>query len=75
MKVFCTWYDFFWSMLQVIHHLITGATLCKGLNRGFGTLLAGSLAFIFEYIATETGPVFRAIFIGAAVFLIGKFHI
>lgn len=49
-----------------------GATLCKGLNRGLGTLLAGSLAFFIEYIATESGHVFRAIFIGAAVFMIGK---
>ncbi|KAK4557534.1 hypothetical protein RGQ29_007334 [Quercus rubra] len=63
-----------WAVMTVVVVLefTAGATLCKGLNRGFGTLLAGSLAFIFEYIATETGPVFRAIFIGAAVFLIGS---
>lgn len=51
-----------------------GATLCKGLNRGLGTLAAGSLAFLMEFIATEYGRVFRAIFIGAAVFVIGKYH-
>ncbi|XP_030948523.1 aluminum-activated malate transporter 12-like isoform X3 [Quercus lobata] len=63
-----------WAVMTVVVVLefTAGATLCKGLNRGFGTLLAGSLAFVFEYIATETGPVFRAIFIGAAVFLIGS---
>lgn len=49
-----------------------GATLCKGLNRGLGTLLAGSLAFLFEFIARESGKVFYAIFIGASVFFIGK---
>ncbi|KAL3840747.1 hypothetical protein ACJIZ3_025338 [Penstemon smallii] len=48
-----------------------GATLCKGLNRGLGTLLAGSLAFFIEYIAQETGHTFRAIFIGTTVFVIG----
>lgn len=52
-----------------------GATLCKGLNRGLGTLAAGSLAFLMEFIATEYGRVFRAIFIGAAVFVIGKYHL
>jgi hypothetical protein len=49
-----------------------GATLCKGLNRGLGTLLAGSLAFLTGYIAEKTGLVFRAVFIGAAVFVIGN---
>lgn len=52
--------------------LNAGATLCKGLNRGLGTVLAGSLAFLIEYIANESGKVFRAVFIGAAVFFIGN---
>lgn len=58
---YCTiiWYDI-------------GATLCKGFNRGFGTMLAASLAFLFEFIAREYGKVFRAIFIGASIFLIGN---
>ncbi|KAG6684385.1 hypothetical protein I3842_12G060100 [Carya illinoinensis] len=62
-----------WAVMTVVLVLefTVGATLCKGLNRGFGTLLAGSLAFLMEYIADESGPIFRAIFIGAAVFLIG----
>lgn len=51
-----------------------GATLCKGLNRGLGTVLAGSLAFFIEGVANRTGKVFRACFIGAAVFLIGNNH-
>ncbi|XP_040989573.1 aluminum-activated malate transporter 12-like [Juglans microcarpa x Juglans regia] len=62
-----------WAVMTVVLVLefTVGATLCKGLNRGFGTLLAGSLAFLMEYIADESGLIFRAIFIGAAVFLIG----
>ncbi|KAK9927913.1 hypothetical protein M0R45_025075 [Rubus argutus] len=62
-----------WAVMTVVVVLefTAGATLCKGLNRGLGTLLAGSLAFFIEYIATESGRVFRAVFIGAAVFLIG----
>ncbi|KAF4358032.1 hypothetical protein F8388_008540 [Cannabis sativa] len=62
-----------WAVMTVVVVLefTAGATLCKGLNRGLGTLIAGSLAFFVEYIATETGRVFRAVFIGTAVFLIG----
>jgi len=52
--------------------LISGATLCKGLNRGLGTVLAGSLAFFIEYVADFPGQIFRAVFIGVAVFMLGK---
>jgi len=51
--------------------LVPGATLCKGLNRGLGTLLAGLLAFLVGYIASASGRVCQAIIIGAAVFSIG----
>ncbi|XP_065878679.1 aluminum-activated malate transporter 12-like [Euphorbia lathyris] len=62
-----------WAVMTVVVVLefTAGATLCKGLNRGLGTLLAGSLAFGIEYVAKETGHVFRAIFIGTSVFVIG----
>ncbi|KAL3499866.1 hypothetical protein ACH5RR_038959 [Cinchona calisaya] len=62
-----------WAVMTVVVVLefTAGATLCKGLNRGFGTLLAGLLAFFIEYIATTSGQIFKAIFIGTAVFLIG----
>ncbi|KAG4171444.1 hypothetical protein ERO13_A12G209400v2 [Gossypium hirsutum] len=62
-----------WAVMTVVVVLefTAGATLCKGLNRGLGTVLAGSLAFLIEFIATKSGKVFRAVFIGAAVFLIG----
>jgi hypothetical protein len=52
--------------------MIAGGTLCKGLNRGLGTLSAGLLAFFIEYLADAPGHIFRAVFIGAAVFLLGK---
>lgn len=51
---------------------IIGATFCKGFNRGLGTLSAGMLAFLMEYIATDCGIVSRAIIIGFAVFVVGK---
>ncbi|XP_010275268.1 PREDICTED: aluminum-activated malate transporter 12-like [Nelumbo nucifera] len=62
-----------WAVMTVVVVLefTAGATLCKGLNRGVGTLCAGSLAFFIEYIANESGHIFRAIFIAFAVFLIG----
>lgn len=62
-----------WAVMTVVVVLefTAGATLCKGLNRGLGTLLAGSLAFGMGYVAEKSGNVCRAIFIGAAVFIIG----
>lgn len=62
-----------WAVMTVVvvMEFTVGATLCKGLNRGFGTLLAGSFAFLIEYVADYPGRIFRAVFIGAAVFLIG----
>ncbi|KAD4385062.1 hypothetical protein E3N88_25230 [Mikania micrantha] len=62
-----------WAVMTVVVVLefTAGATLCKGLNRGLGTLLAGSLAFLFQFIARESGKVLYAIFIGASVFFIG----
>lgn len=49
-----------------------GATLCKGLNRGFGTLSAASLAFLVEFVVHNSGHVFRAVFIAASVFIVGN---
>lgn len=51
---------------------ILGATLYKGLNRGLGTLCAGSLAFFVEFIADKSGQVVHAVFIGFSVFIIGS---
>ncbi|KAK4262471.1 hypothetical protein QN277_028027 [Acacia crassicarpa] len=64
-----------WAVMTVVVVLefTAGATLCKGLNRGLGTLLAGLLALLIEFIAKSLGHhVFKAICIGTAVFLIGS---
>ncbi|KAJ7954612.1 Aluminum-activated malate transporter [Quillaja saponaria] len=63
-----------WAVMTVVVVLefTAGATLSKGLNRGLGTLLAGSLAFFIEYISDASGSIFQAVFVGAAVFLIGS---
>ncbi|KAK8520751.1 hypothetical protein V6N13_076885 [Hibiscus sabdariffa] len=62
-----------WAVMTVVVVLefTAGATLYKGMNRGLGTLLAGSLAFLIEFITAKSGKVFHAVFIGAVVFLIG----
>ncbi|TKY50685.1 Aluminum-activated malate transporter 12 [Spatholobus suberectus] len=62
-----------WAVMTVVvvMEFTVGATLCKGLNRGLGTLLAGSLAFLIEYVADAPGRIFRAVFIGVAVFMLG----
>ncbi|KAK9095387.1 hypothetical protein Scep_026856 [Stephania cephalantha] len=64
-----------WAVMTVVVVLefTAGATLCKGLNRALGTLCAGSLAFLVEFVANESGQVFQAVFIGTMVFLIGSF--
>ncbi|KAI9082691.1 hypothetical protein K1719_035265 [Acacia pycnantha] len=45
--------------ILVLGERITGETLCKGLNRGFGTLLDELLAFLIEHIAEASGHVFH----------------
>ncbi|CAL0314349.1 unnamed protein product [Lupinus luteus] len=62
-----------WAVMTVVVVLefTAGATLCKGLNRGLGTLLAGALAFLISYVGKTSGRVFQAVFIGASIFLIG----
>ncbi|XP_021768137.1 aluminum-activated malate transporter 12-like [Chenopodium quinoa] len=62
-----------WAVMTVVVVLefTAGATLCKGLNRGLGTIMAGSLAFFIEFVANKSDHLFRAIFIAFAVFLIG----
>ncbi|XP_062232692.1 aluminum-activated malate transporter 12-like isoform X2 [Phragmites australis] len=62
-----------WAVMTVVVVLefTAGATICKGLNRGLGTVLASSLAFLIELVAVRSGKVFHAFFVGASVFLIG----
>ncbi|KAI4377962.1 hypothetical protein MLD38_015512 [Melastoma candidum] len=61
-----------WAVMTVVVVLefTAGATLCKGLNRGMGTVLAGLFALFIEYFAVDR-PLPRAVFIGSAVFLTG----
>ncbi|KAF8117189.1 hypothetical protein N665_0012s0193 [Sinapis alba] len=63
-----------WAVMTVVVVLefSAGATLRKGLNRGLGTLIAGSLAYLIEFVAINSGKIFGGIFIGAAVFIIGS---
>ncbi|CAI0431002.1 unnamed protein product [Linum tenue] len=61
-----------WAVMTVVVLEFTaGVTLCKGLNKGLGTILAGSLAFLIEFIAEATGQVDCAISSVCAVFIIG----
>ncbi|KAL6642652.1 hypothetical protein ACP70R_020833 [Stipagrostis hirtigluma subsp. patula] len=62
-----------WAVMTVVvvFEFTAGATICKGLNRALGTVMAGSLAFLIEIVAVRSGRVFRAFFVGFSVFLIG----
>ncbi|KAJ6808502.1 aluminum-activated malate transporter 12-like [Iris pallida] len=62
-----------WAVMTVVVVLefTAGATLCKGFNRGLGTLCAGSLAFFIEFVAGKSRKDFRAVFVGASVFVVG----
>ncbi|KAM0934152.1 putative aluminum-activated malate transporter [Dioscorea sansibarensis] len=65
--------DAMWAVMTVVvvFEFTAGATFYKGFNRALGTIFAGSLAFFIECIAEELGTVYRAIFVGGSVFLIG----
>ncbi|KAK9667874.1 hypothetical protein RND81_13G017500 [Saponaria officinalis] len=62
-----------WALMTVVVVLefTAGATLCKGLNRGLGTILAGALSFFIGFVANQCSHEFRAIFVATAVFTIG----
>nr|AZQ05604.1 ALMT1 [Saccharum hybrid cultivar] len=62
-----------WAVMTVVVVLefTAGATICKGLNRGLGTVLAGFLALLIEFVAAGTGKVLRAFIVAASVFIIG----
>ncbi|KAH1133868.1 hypothetical protein GYH30_012323 [Glycine max] len=61
-----------WAVMTVVvvFQFTAGATLCKSLNRGFGTLSARLLAFLIKYFASGSGHVFQAFVIGATVFIL-----
>ncbi|XP_039688967.1 aluminum-activated malate transporter 12 isoform X3 [Medicago truncatula] len=63
-----------WAVMTVVvvFEFTAGATLCKGMNRGLGTLLAGLLSFLLDYVANESGQILQAVFIAFAVFIIGS---
>lgn len=62
-----------WAVITVVvvFEFSVGATLCKGLNRGLGTLLAGFLALIVDLVAKQAGSTGQAVLIGIAIFIFG----
>lgn len=62
-----------WAVITVVvvFEFSAGATLCKGLNRGLGTLLAGLLALIVDLVAKQAGSTGQAVLIGIAIFIFG----
>ncbi|KAG6580748.1 Aluminum-activated malate transporter 8, partial [Cucurbita argyrosperma subsp. sororia] len=61
-----------WAVMTVvvIFEFTVGATLSKGLNRGLGTLLAGSLGVGVNYLANLSGQKGEPFVLGIFVFLI-----
>ncbi|PIA32712.1 hypothetical protein AQUCO_04400124v1 [Aquilegia coerulea] len=62
-----------WALQTVIVVLefTAGATLCKGVNRGIGTLSAISLAFIVQIITHHSGRLGSPVCMGISIFVIG----
>lgn len=62
-----------WAIMTVVvvFEFTAGATLSKGLNRGIGTLLAGSLGVSVGCIADLAGKIGEPIVIGTSCFILG----
>ncbi|XP_076883200.1 aluminum-activated malate transporter 8-like [Bidens hawaiensis] len=64
-----------WAILTVVvvFEYTAGATLCKGMNRGLATLLAGVLGIGAKYLASLFGSKAEPIVLGFLVFLLVTF--
>ncbi|KAJ7541860.1 hypothetical protein O6H91_10G080100 [Diphasiastrum complanatum] len=62
-----------WAVMTVIviFEFTAGATLCKGLNRGFGTFVAALLALGISHLSAYAGDQAEAVIVGFSVFIIG----
>ncbi|KAL4358270.1 hypothetical protein HN51_029636 [Arachis hypogaea] len=56
----------------VVMEFTVGATLCKGLNRALGTVLAACLAVLIDALASSSTKILTAIIVGVSVFLVGS---
>ncbi|CAN6439038.1 unnamed protein product [Victoria cruziana] len=63
-----------WAVITVavVFEYTVGGTLSKGLNRAFGTLLAGSLGLGVHYISSLAGDKGEPVILGACIFLLGS---
>nr|XP_043633269.1 aluminum-activated malate transporter 8-like [Erigeron canadensis] len=61
-----------WAILTVVvvFEYTAGATLCKGMNRGLATLVAGVLGLGAKYFASLFGPKAEPIVLGCLVFVL-----
>ncbi|XP_040988381.1 aluminum-activated malate transporter 10-like [Juglans microcarpa x Juglans regia] len=63
-----------WAIMTVVvvFENTVGATLCKCLNRVFGTCLAGFLAIGVHWVASQSGERFEPVIVGVSVFLLAS---
>lgn len=65
-------YNILDEVVNSINYVYEGATLKRGFNRAFGTIVSGILAIAIAQLALHTGRIAEPIVIGVSIFIVGK---
>ncbi|KAG9149817.1 hypothetical protein Leryth_023635 [Lithospermum erythrorhizon] len=63
-----------WAIMTVVvvFEFYAGATLSKGINRGIGTILGGTLGCLAAILADDSGYIVKAMIVAVSVFCFGS---